>query len=215
MQSLTASRLRELRKGKGLSQEQVAKMIGISRPAYVNYEAGKSRPIRKIDELAKLFDVSTDYLLGAIPVHQAFSTQRVVTDGEKGVKIPVFGAIACGIPIEAIDDIVDYEEIPAAMLRGGREYFALQAKGDSMEPRISDGDIVIIEKRPEVESGQIAAVMVGMDEATIKKVMYRKDGMMLVALNAAAYEPHFYTVKEAAELPVRVIGRVVERRTKF
>lgn len=84
-----------------------------------------------------------------------------------------------------------------------------------MEPRICEGDIVVVRKQEDVESGDTAIVLVNGGEATVKKVKKTEDGIMLIANNMNVYSPHFYSNKEIRELPVQVIGKVVELRGKL
>lgn len=130
-----------------------------------------------------------------------------------GVRIPVLGTVAAGLPIEAVEDILDFEEIPQELANTG-EFFALQLKGNSMEPRMCSGDVVIVRQQPDVESGEIAVVLVNGNEATVKKLIKKENGIMLQAFNPV-YEPIFYSAQEIEELPVRVIGKVIELRGKF
>ena len=132
----------------------------------------------------------------------------------QGVRIPVLGNVAAGIPLEAIEDIIDYEEIPEQMARDGFEYFALQIKGNSMLPRFTPGDVVIVRLQDDVDNGDIAIVMVNGDEATCKKIKKTPEGVMLISTNPD-YEPMFYSNQEIADLPVRIWGKVVELRAKF
>ena len=154
-------------------------------------------------KLSKALGVPVDYLIGNSP-----SLQK-----EKGVKIPVYGNVAAGIPIEAITDIEDFEEIPEHWLNSG-EYIALRIKGDSMEPRIENGDIVIVRLQSTAESGDTVIALVNGDEATCKKIKIRPEGIMLSSINTA-YDPMFYSNTEIEELPVRILGVVVELRAKF
>ncbi|HIW85639.1 MAG TPA: helix-turn-helix domain-containing protein [Candidatus Eubacterium faecipullorum] len=131
----------------------------------------------------------------------------------KSVKIPVLGTVVAGIPLEAIEDIIDYEEISVEMARQG-DYFALRVKGDSMEPKISAGDVVIVRKQEDVDSGDLAIVLVNGNEATIKKIMKFNGGINLVP-NNSAYSVMTYTNEQIESLPVNVIGKVVELRAKF
>ena len=94
------------------------------------------------------------------------------------------------------------------------EYIALKIKGDSMEPKISDGDVVIVRLQPDFNNGDIVIVLVNGDEATCKKIKKTPEGVMLISTNPA-YEPMFYSKKQVGELPVRVLGKVVELRAKF
>ena len=93
----------------------------------------------------------------------------------------------------------------------GFDYFALIIKGHSMEPTIMDGDTVIVRKQETVDSGQIAIVLLDGEEATAKEVKESPEGITLIGHNVAVYQPYFYSNKEIEEMPVRVIGRVVEK----
>ena len=130
-----------------------------------------------------------------------------------GIKIPVLGDVAAGIPIEAVQDIVDYEEIDAAMASSG-EYFGLRIKGSSMEPRMREGDVVIVRKQDYADTGDTAVVLVNGDSATVKKRKKGPDGLYLIPTNPA-YDPMYYTAAEVESLPVRILGRVVELRAKY
>lgn len=204
--NVTAKRLRNLREAKKMSQNDVAKILGISRTAYVKYETGESRPVRKLNELSTLFNVSTDYILG--------NEDKSINTSNRGVRIPVLGRVVAGIPMDAIEEIIDYEEIPKEMAATG-EFFALKVKGHSMEPRILDGDVVIIKKQEDVESGDVAIVLVNGNEATVKRVKKQANGITLIATNISVYEPHYYSNEEIEGLPVRILGKVVELRGKF
>ena len=94
------------------------------------------------------------------------------------------------------------------------EHFALKIKGQSMEPRIFEDDVVIVKKQDDCDSGDIAVVLVNGNEATVKRIKKRPEGLMLIP-NNPAYEPMFYSNEEIENLPVRIIGKVVELRGKF
>lgn len=119
-----------------------------------------------------------------------------------------------GIPIEAVEEILDYEEITPELAATG-EFFALQIKGDSMEPTLRDGDVVIVKKQPTVDSGDIAIVLVNGNDATVKEVKESTAGITLIGHNVAVYTPQFYSNKEIQNLPVQIIGKVVEMRRTF
>ena len=194
--------LRSLRKQHNISQKELADALGVSRSAVAMWETGKSQPDNEaLIAIARLFCVTTDYLLCNSSPAQG------------NVRIPVLGRVAAGIPIEAVQDVMDYEEIDSMTAERG-EYFALKIRGDSMEPKISNGDVVIVRKQTDIESGEIAVVLVNGNEATCKRVIRHKDGILLVA-NNPAYSPVFYTLIEVEQLPVKIIGKVVELRAKF
>ena len=198
-------RLKELRIKRKLLQKDVAEALQVSRTTYVKYENGNSEPSQKIlVKLATFFNVTTDYLL---------KKTNYPTNSKQGVKIPIFGDVAAGIPISAIEDIVDYEEITEELANSG-EYFGLVIKGNSMEPRMTTGDVVIVKSQSTIENGEIAIVMVDGETATCKKIKKTPDGIILLSLNPA-FEPIFFTNKEIEQLPVRILGKVIELRAKF
>ena len=220
------SRIRELRKKRNLKQSDLANALCISTSAIGLYEQGRREPdIETIIKIANFFNVSTEYLLGLDNKSELTDAEGVllsVTDyfnqespspKNKGVKIPVYGKVAAGIPINAITDIEDYEEITEEMAATG-EHVALEIRGDSMEPRMMAGDVVIVRIQDTIETGEIAIVMVNGDEATCKKIKKTPEGIMLIS-NNPAYEPMFYSNQEIEQLPIRIFGKVVELRAKF
>ena len=157
----------------------------------------------KIASLAAALHTTPAYLMG---------WEEVVSPPE-AVKIPVLGKVAAGIPISAVENIIDYEEIPSSLAASG-EFVALQIKGQSMEPRIYEGDIVIVRVQPTAETGDLAVVIVNGDEATVKKVKFLPEGLLLQPFNPA-YQPFFYSKTDIENKPVRIFGKVVELRAKF
>lgn len=139
--------------------------------------------------------------------------ERLANSPSKGVVINVYGRVAAGIPLEMIEDIIDTEEITEEMARTG-EFFGLQIKGDSMEPKFSEGDIVIVRQQDDAESGEIVIATVNGNEATCKRLRKYRDGIELIS-NNPSYEPMFFSNEEIEQKPVRIIGRVVELRAKF
>lgn len=205
-------RLKELREKAGYSQQGFADAIGVKQSTVGNWEAGAREPKFEIMErLADFFGVSVDYLLGRDVTHNYADSLKPSKDGSKW--IPVLGTVVAGIPLEAIEDIIDYEEISPQMAAQG-DFFALQIKGDSMEPKMSSGDIVIVRAQNDCDTGDIAIVLVNGDEATVKRIKKGPEGLMLIP-NNPAYEPMYYSNAEIESLPVRVIGKVVELRAKF
>lgn len=197
--------LKALRIKASQTQADVARAIGVDRTTYAKYETGASEPsIEMLQRMAKHFNISISGILGEM-------------DGSEGssyIRIPVLGRVAAGIPIDAIEEIIDYEDIPAEMVSGGAEYFGLQIKGDSMEPKISNGDIVIVRKQPDVESGEVAVVLVNGNDATVKRVKKSAAGITLIA-NNPVYDPKFYSNEDIEKMPISILGRVVELRAKI
>jgi repressor LexA len=200
--------LKNLRDEKGATQDDLAKLLNVKRQTYSAYERDVSLPDAKtLGVLADFFNVTSDCLLGR---EFKYSDAPASTGG---VWVPVLGDVAAGIPIEAIEDIIDYEEIDLQTASRG-EYFGLRICGDSMYPRISDGDVVIVRKQADVDSGDIAVAFIGNDTVTVKRIKKSPNGVMLVP-NNPVYEPIFYSNQEVEELPIRILGKVVELRGKF
>jgi len=200
------NRLIELRQAKGFTMKETAVKLGMPYTTYVSYEKGDREPNSEIlIKLADFYNTTVDYILGVNdnPLHESSS----------GVIIPVLGYVKAGIPMTAIENIIDYEEISQEQARTG-EFFGLQIKGDSMEPRITEGDVVIVRKQETVENGEIAVVLINGDDATVKKFYKTDAGIKLVSTNPT-YDPFFFTPDEVNSLPVSVIGKVVELRAKF
>ena len=209
-------RLKDLRTQNKLSQQKIADVLCVSRSTVAMWETGGAQPDNKmLERIADFCGVSVDYLLGReVSANSPWNENGIdMAPRKKGIKIPVLGRVVAGIPVEAVQDVIDYEEIDEEMAKTG-EFFALQIKGDSMEPRIKSGDVVIVRKQDIVDSGDIAIVMVNGDDATCKKFVKHKNGVSLVSMNPA-YTPMFYTMDEVESLPVRVLGRVMELRAKF
>ena len=201
---MIGSQIRALRKENRMTQQELASKLYVSQQAVGKWERGEATPNPDaIVSMAKIFGVSADRRLG----------ESAPPASTGGAWIPVIGDVAAGIPIEAITDIVDYEEIDAATAASG-DFFARRIKGSSMEPRIREGDVVIVRKQDDAETGDTAVVLVNGDSATVKKIKKMPDGIQLIPTNPA-YDPMYYTAAEVETLPVRIIGRVVELRGKF
>jgi len=200
-------RIQELRNSTGKSRKEIAIDLQVHESTYGKYELGHREPdIKTIHKIADYFNVSMDYLLG-----KTYDTGNSI----KAVRIPVLGKIPAGVPIEAIEDVLDFEEVPADWGSGGKEYFALELDGDSMSPKYLSGDVVIFQITDNCENGQDCAVMVNGDESTFKKLVKQPNGIVLQPLNTSMYEPMFYSNKDVEELPVRVIGVAKEIRRKI
>lgn len=204
-----AEKLKAARKHSGISQKELAKKLFISQQAYAKYELGTSSPNPDmITVIASILNVPVGFLL------EESSDNSIPAPSVPGSKwIPVLGRVAAGTPIEAIEDILDYEEITPEMAASG-DFFALQIKGDSMEPRIKTGDVVIVRKQDDCESGDIAVVLVNGEDATVKRIKKRPEGIILAPTNPQ-YEPMFYSNADIEKLPVTIVGKVVELRAKF
>lgn len=204
----TAERIKEGMHIRDMKQADLVDATGISKGALSSYISGRYTPKQNnIYLIAKALNVNEAWLMGSdVPMERNSSTK-------KGVTINVLGRVSAGIPIEAIENIIDTEEISEELARTG-DFFGLQIHGDSMEPKISDGDIVIVRQQDDAESGDIVIATVNGDEATCKRLRKYRDGIELVA-NNPTYEPLFFSNEDIVNKPVRIIGRVVELRAKF
>lgn len=198
-------RIREKREAIGMTQEELASKLGYkNKSSIAKIETGANDIIQsKVVEFANVLDTTVAYLMG----------WDNPTPSRKGVVVNVLGRVAAGIPIDAIKDIIDTEEIPEEMAKTG-EFFGLQIHGDSMTPSICDGDIVIVKQQNDAESGDIVIATINGDEATCKRLRKYKDGIELIS-NNPSYSPFEFNNQEIEEKPVRIIGKVVELRRKF
>ena len=205
-----AYRLKEAMEKRRVKPADLCRATGISKSLMSQYMSGACMPKQaNTRALAAALFVSEAWLLtGEGPM------ERAVPHGAgELVRIPVYGEIAAGLPILAEQCIIDDEYISAEMAADG-EYYALQVKGDSMEPRLFSGDVVILRKTEEFVPGAICAVMVNGEEATLKKVLLRKNGLTLLPLNPA-YAPLNFDREQVKSLPVRCLGAAVEVRGKI
>ena len=194
------NRIRELRQEREMKQADLAAQMNVRQTTISNWETGFSEPdAASLKKLAAIFDTTVDYILGG---------QRTVA--RRGVRIPVYRAVAAGIPIEAIEDIVDFEEIEPELAATG-DFIGLRIQGQSMEPRICDGDVVIVRRQEDADTGDTCIVMVNGNDATCKRIKKDGTGLWLIPNNPAFEAAHF-GADEIASLPVRIIGKVVELR---
>ncbi len=210
--AVLGERIRQLRKQKGYTQSQFINILkenyGLKadRVMLSKWECNKQCPhIASLRCIADALGVSLDYLNG-IEHKENYKLKNVSQLYE--TKIPMYGDIACGSPIETNSDY-DIETITGDIVNGD---FCVTARGDSMiGARIFDGDIVTIRRQNVVENGEIAAVVIG-DEATLKRVYYVENGIMLVAENPA-YKPMVFTGAECER--IAVIGKAVSMQTRL
>lgn len=194
------TRIAELMQTRKLSQNKLAKRAGISQSGLSSIISGAVSP--------------KESTLTMIAAALGCSVAQLISDGEdwgytppdaipltKGA-LPIVGDIACGTPITAEQNIEGFADLP----EGVRADFALRCKGDSMNPLFLDGDLVLIRQQPEVEPGQIAAVMID-GEATLKHVYPQNGGLLLTAENPK-FPPIFVPSDAVGEIVIhgRAIG---------
>lgn len=185
-----------------MNQDDIAKCVGVTQQSVSNWINCKQIPrMYIIENLARNFGILKSDL---IEVKENKSMKQ------KGFIIPVLGVVPCGIPIDAIEDIIDFEEISEKLADTGK-FFGLKAKGDSMSPLIMEGDTLIIKQQDFIDHGQIAIVKVNGEEATCKKVMKSELGITLIPINSA-HDPLMFSVSDIKTEPLIVVGRVIEIR---
>lgn len=193
------------------TQKEVAEAINVSPQTFNTWVKGIALPrMGKVQLLADYFHILKSDLI-----------ERKISDDDnikksslsKAVQIKVLGRVAAGIPLEAIEDVIDTEEIPQSLAKTG-EFFGLQIHGDSMEPRMCEGDVVIVRQQDDAESGDIVIAMVNGHDATCKRLMKYTGGISLLSFNPL-YEPMVFSNEEIETKPVRIIGKVVENRQKY
>ena len=232
----------EIRDSLGYSDYRVAKETGVGTATISNWKNGKYVPKSdKMTLIADFLGVDPDEI-GAEPARKkniirVYHHERPESDASPrtnisdfyvrnndlpfssgglrvAFRIPVLGRVAAGIPIEATEDVLDFEEITEEMRRDG-EYFALKIQGDSMEPKISNGDVVIVRQQEDADDGDIVIALVNGDDAVCKRLKKYQDGSVALISTNPAYDPMFFSKDEIDETPVKIIGRVKELRAKF
>lgn len=196
-----------LRTKNSMTLEELGNKVGVGKSTVRKWENGMIANMKrdKILKVAEALNTTPAYLMGWDEAKEE--------PKKKGVKIPVLGRVAAGVPIEMIEDVLDYEEITEDMAKHG-EYFALKIQGDSMSPRIWNNDVVIVHQQDDAENGDIVIAAINGDDAVCKRLQKYSDGIALVSLNPQ-YEPIYLKKDEVDGKPVRILGKVVELRGKF
>lgn len=200
----SVERVKTICKERRIPISRLEKDLGFSN-GYIGQLKKGTFPDDRLLLISEYLDLSVEYLqTGNEP--QKFS-------GKVGVRVPILGKVAAGIPIEEIEDIIGWEEISEKMAKTGK-YFCLQIKGDSMEPDLRDGDIVVVRHQKTAENGDIVIAQVNGNEATCKRLTVSENGIILMPHNPK-YDPMPFTKDQIESIPVSIIGKVVESRRKF
>ena len=190
----------------GKTRQDMCEALGVKYTTFTDWVKGNSYPrIDKIELMANYFGISKADL-----VEKRLADNKLKVHG---IQIKVYGRVAAGIPLEMIEDVIDIEEISEDMARTGN-FFGLQIHGDSMEPRMKEGDVVIVRQQDDAETGDTVIATVNGTDATCKRLRKYRDGIELIATNPS-YAPLYFSNQEIIEKPVRILGKVVELRAKF
>lgn len=214
MENNFATNLKHLRIQSGMTQEELAKKMGKDYSTIGKWELGQRSPIMTdVIKIADIFQVSLEKLIGSSMI---YDNAEVVDMDSDIVKIPVYGTIKAGIPIESQSDIIDYIDIPREWTRGDKKFYALKISGDSMFPKYDEGDLVIFEQNDDKElyNGKDCAVMINGTESTFKKVLLNDQGIVLQPYNLA-YDIMMYSNEQIEQLPIKVVGIAREKRTRL
>lgn len=222
-----ANRLKKALDYNNMKPIDLARKTNINKSLISSYLSGVCKAKQdKLDIIARTLGVSEAWLMGydvdmdrewfeeKEPSEISIDNARYIETTTKTIKIPILGKVPAGIPIEAIEDIIGYEEIPASMLKDGNNYFSLKIDGDSMYPDYKTGDIIIIRQQNDCNSGDDCVVMVNGDDATFKRVIKQEKSIILKPLNNN-YEPYYFDEYEIMTKPVKIIGVAVEVRRKL
>lgn len=222
-------RYSEMLKERGVKNIDVSRATGIPASTFSDWKKGKSSPKRdKIEKIAEFFEINPDWLAGT----SDFKTNKEILENfdkvsnldaikgqmidiqENTTRIRVLGKVAAGVPTHMQDEyVIGYEDVSNDMIKDDT-VFGLEINGDSMSPRILKGDVVIVREQNDAESGDVVIVTINGDEATCKRLMKYADGISLISFNPA-YEPMTFSNKEIEEKPVRILGKVIENRSRF
>ena len=181
------------------TRQDMCNALGVKYTTFTDWVKGNSYPrIDKIELMANYFGISKADLVEDHTKYENNSSKKATT-------IKIYGRVAAGIPLEAIEDVIDEEEIPEELARTG-EFFGLQINGDSMEPDIHNGDTVIVKRQNDAESDEIVIALVNGDDGVCKRLKKYADSIALISLNPN-YEPMYFNREEIDEKPVKIIGR--------
>lgn len=202
-------RLKELRLKKGATQEEVGKVINVTKPTIMKYEKGLVENLKRssIEKLAKYFEVAPSYLM-CLDENKTDRLENPVTS------IPILGTVKAGYDYLAQENWIGTIDVETSLVGNGNEYFALKVHGDSMSPVLIEDDIVIIKKQNDFENGDIVVAIINGNEATIKKGKKSDSSILLQPLNSA-YEPLIFTYDEMKTIPVEIIGIVKQLKREF
>lgn len=206
-----AERLKEARNNAGYSQKELAEKLGMNLRTYGSYERGE-RDISTavLLNICKALDISSDYLLGR-GLEQTTQEVEKYTPGAM-IPIPVVGNVAAGYTCLAETDILGYELVDKELILEGYEYMWLRVRGDSMEPMILEGDLVLVRLQPSVDSGDYGVVIVDEEDGLVKRIELDKNTITLISFNPY-YPPREFKNGDTAR--VRIVGKVIESKRKF
>lgn len=195
----------ERRKELGLTLEDVGNIVGVGKSTVKKWESGLISNMRrdKISLLAKALQISPTQLIGDEEKPLESNVSEIITNGI--YNIPVFESVSAGFGAYACSDICDYIPVVISNAYDAENFIAIKVKGDSMYPKIEDGDTIVVRKQDSVDSHSIAVVMLNSEEAVVKKIVYGEDWIELRSINPE-YQTRRFEGEDALQL--RVVGLV-------
>ncbi len=223
LNKIASNIIKEKRISKGYSLEELANKLDniVTRQSLFRYESNEARMkntiFKKIclalgENPNDIWNEINNRLLN----NTVYDNAELIDIDSNITKIPVYGTIKAGIPIESQSDIIDYINIPKESIIGGKKFYGLKISGDSMFPKYSENDIVIFEQNDDIElyNGKDVAVMINGTESTFKKILVNEQGIVLQPYNTA-YDIMMFTKEQVEKLPIKVVGIAREKRTKI
>lgn len=214
MENYFMKNIKYVREKRGLSQSKLAEMIDVNQTTIARWEDENRIPtIDKAIQVSSILNIPLDILVGK---NLQIDNVEPVNIDSNIIKIPVFGTIKAGIPIESQSDIIDYVEIPKIWTRGGKKFYGLKISGDSMFPKYNEDDIVIFEQNDDTTlyHGKDVAIMINGTESTFKKLLVNEQGIVLQPYNTG-YDIMMFSKEDVEQLPIKVVGIAREKRTKI
>jgi len=213
--AILSERIKERRRIMGLKAEDVAEKIGVSRATLYRYESSPNDkiPTNILEKLAKILGTTREYLIGIEDQRNEWLKNNAIPLSEI-TRRPIIGVVRAGTGGIIYEEELGKEFVETAAMKGynPEDFFWLKVKGDSMEPRLFENDLVLVRKQSSVDSGTYAIVLVDDEEGVVKKVVYDESSVTLVSQNHN-YPPRTFRDKDA--LRVRIVGQVIKSQCSF
>ena len=186
-----------------LKQKDLMDYLNLEKSTFSGWKAGKSSSYKKhISEIAQFFNVSTDYLLNDNEdTDNSILSNIESLPNDKVYMIPVYESVSAGFGAYACSDIVDYIPLFIKNSADAADTLCIKVTGDSMYPKIEDGDIIVVRKQSSVDSGQIAVVLIDNEDGVVKKVVYDKNSVELISINPM-YPPRYFVGSDIHRLSI-------------
>lgn len=213
--AILSERIKERRRIMGLKADDVAAAVGVSRATLYRYESSENDkiPSNILEKLAQVLGTNREYLMGIEDERNEWLKNNAIPLSEI-TKRPIMGVVRAGSGGITFEEELGEEFVETSVMKGYSpgEFFWLRVKGDSMEPRLFENDLVLVRKQSSVDSGTYAIVLVDDEEGVVKKVIYDESSITLISQNHN-YPPRKFENKEV--LRVRIVGQVIKSQCSF